>query len=241
MIAQSSILSRPVILVLTISVMLILVYSIYTSGGVERLKEREIDLRTTGTNTLLVLANSEQCLAYRVPVVFGGYANVVDISKLQYFSTTYRDIEPLCSRNFDFGWRAKVNEINKYGDIANTWSFGTKSFSKGTSLRQGILTNMPIAIRYSNYDIRPGKLEIEVVDGELEQLAGFLDGVCHFQQQSGMGIVLSNPVYLENNDICIGPSKSCKALLCKVRMNNLSPGSYYLNADYVNGIVNVVT
>src|SRR3989344_5133174 len=97
---QSSILSRPIILILMIIVMLILVYSIYSSGSSERLKEREIDLRTIGTNTILILANSEQCLAYRVPVIYGGYANVVDVQKLQFFSNSYKDVEPVCARSF---------------------------------------------------------------------------------------------------------------------------------------------
>lgn len=241
---QSSILSRPVILVLTISVMLILLYSIYTSGGIERLKEREIDLRTVGTNTLLILANSEQCLAFRVPVIYGGYANVVDVKKLDQFSASYNDIEPMCARSFDFGWRVKVNEINKEGNIDKTWSFGTKSFSRHSAFRQGITTNMPIAIRYSNYDIRPGKLEIEIVDGELEQLAGFLDGVCHFKQNSGMNIVLSDEVYRENNNnICMGQSsnKVCKRLLCEVQINSLTPGSHHLNANYQNETIIVVS
>lgn len=239
---QSSILSRPVILVLMISVMLILVYTIYSSGGTERQKERELDLRTVGTNTLLILANSEQCLAYRVPVIYGGYANVVDVKKLEQFAANYKNIEPLCARSFDFGWRVKVNEIDRQG-IARTWSFGSKAFSKRASLRQAIITNMPIAVRYSNYDIRPAKLEIEVVDGELEQLSGFLDSVCYFKKSSGVNVILSYSAYLENNELCMGTGqdKTCKVLLCKVNMDSLSSGSHYLNGNYNNEVVNIVT
>ncbi len=240
---QSSILSRPVILILMIIVMLILVYSIYSSGSSERLKEREIDLRTIGTNTILILANSEQCLAYRVPVIYGGYANVVDVQKLEFFSNNYRDIEPICARSFDFGWRAKVNEINKNGEIDRTWSFGTKSFSKGAPFRQAIITNMPIAVRYSNYDIRPAKLEIEIVDGELEQLAGFVDSVCHFQKAAGANIVLSAEAYLENGEMCIGSGsgRACKVVMCDTFMERLTPGSHYLSASYKGSVVTVAT
>ena len=241
---QSAILTKPIILVLVISVMIILIYSVYSSGGVERLKEREIDLRTTGTNTILVLANSEQCLAYRVPIILGGYANIVDIEKLQFFAFKYKNIEPLCARNFDFGWRTKVNEIDKSGKIVNTWSFGAKSFSKSKALHQGIITNMPIAIRYSKYDIRPGKIEIEVVDGELEQLSGFVDKVCSQKSSKSTGInfVASYPVYFENSDLCMGfgNDKACKQLLCPTQMEDLKPGSYYLSGSYSNGKVNII-
>jgi len=244
---QITLLTKPILLVLTIGVLGVLVYSIYTSHSSEKVRESELDLRTTATNLLTILASSEDCLGYVTRETMSSYANIVDVQKLEEFSDRYADIEPWCARSYRYGWRAKVKEMNDMGKPLREWSFGAANFSKGKALSRGIITNMPIGVKHSKKDIKPGLLEIEVVDGDLERVAGFLDMVCEFGRDKGdylatKSLSIVYPVYLEGGKLCsgYGSTKACRRLLCEdVRMENINAGSYYLRARYYNNVLYV--
>ncbi len=244
---QITLLTKPILLVLTIGVLGVLVYSIYTSQSSEKMRESELDLRTSATNMLTILASSEDCLGYVTVATMSSYANIVDVKKLEEFSERYAEIEPPCARSYQYGWRAKVIEINKLGERTREWSFGAAEFSKGKALSKGIITNMPIGVKHSEKDIRPGSLEIELVDGDLERVAGFLDMVCEFGRGRGeysaaKSLSIVYPAYFEEGRLCngYGSSKACRRLLCEnVEMENINAGNYYLRARYYNNTLYV--
>jgi len=62
-------------------------------------------------------------------------------------------------------------------------------------------------------------MEIKLVDGELEKLAGFFDWSCKMGEMNRMSslsteIMINQPVSYKNNNLCIG--ESCRKLLCNL-------------------------
>ncbi len=231
-----SLLTKPIILVLFIVSVIILINSMNSAIGEARLRERETLLRNVATNTILLLVNSNDCLAYQQGSV--EYSNIIDVEKLDRFSQLYGNTEPMCARNFGYGWRANIIEINKEGKEAKKWGFGSSAFSFGKALRQGVIINSPVGIRYSDYDIRPGKIELKFIDGELEDLAGFIDKACTSGGHSaGKDIFISSKVAANERSLCM--EKQCRELLCPTKFV-LNPGRYYLIAAYKNGRVEII-
>jgi len=205
-------------LIVTIILLVFLLQSLYKNKGKEKVAEKNLDIIGTATNTLLILTNSEECLAYNNQKSITK-ANILDINKLNLFNSDYQEIEPECARNYDFGWRVVVKEINKNNQIEKEWEFGAKEFSNEKSLNNQVEFWIPVAIRYSENDVRLAKMEIKLVDGELEKLAGFFDWSCKMGEMNRMSslsteIMINQPVSYKNNNLCIG--ESCRKLLCNL-------------------------
>lgn len=228
-------LTKPIILILIIVAVVILTTNMNSAIGEAKLRQREAQIRNIATNTLLLLANSNECLAYQDQRK--EYSNIIDIEKLNYFSQIYRNTEPMCARNFGFGWRVNIVEITKDGSEAKRWEFGSSNFSSGKVMRQGLIINSPIGIRYSDYDIRPGKLELKFVEGELEDLAGFIDKACISVSSSGREIFISSKATASEKSLCM--EKKCRELLCPSDFT-LNAGRYYLIAENKDGHVEII-
>jgi len=215
---------------------------LYSYRGRERLSEKNLDIVATATNMLLILSNSKDCLSFEDSTIKNTQSNIIDIAKLDYFSSVYSDIEPDCARNYDLGWRVTVKQIDRNDQITKEWSFGTEEFSQGKPLKNKVEFWIPVAIRYSEDKIELGKMEITLVDGELEKLAGFFDWSCKLGQlneltSSKTEIVLSEPVSYdsEKNELCIGTGlKSCRKLVCELVYFNgfQTKGSYSISVNY---------
>jgi len=234
---QVSYIMKPMMLIAVVILLVFLLQSLYSSGGKERMAEKNLDIVGTATNVLLILSNSEGCLAYNDQTTEITKANILDVNKLDYFSEEYENIEPECTRNYEFGWRVDVKQIDKNNQAEKEWSFGAKEFSKGKSLNNEVEFWIPVAIRYSNDDVKLGKMEITFVDGELEKLAGFFDWSCRMGQLNRMSslstdIKISQSVNYENGELCIGGS--CRELLCDlVYFEGFDlKGSYTLTVNY---------
>lgn len=227
--SQLTFVIKPIMLIATIILIIVLVFSLYGSEVKEKEREKSLDLVAIATNTLLILANSEDCLAFYMEETQGAYANIVSIDKVIEFSNKYQDIEPECARNFDFGWRATIEELDLNGKVVKSWSFGTREFSEDK--KNEIKFWMPVAIRYSSKDVKPGKMWVNIVFGELEKVAGIFDLVCKMKRSTKVEISLENDVKIDENNICI--KNKCRKLYCSVEgRNEIKKGEYILNIAF---------
>jgi len=225
-------------------ILLVFLYqSLNTYVGRERASQRTLNLAADATNILLILANSADCMAYKSPITKGTYANIVDVNKLEEFARDYSDIEPECARNYEFGWRVTVKEIIKEDSktsFGNEWSFGAANFSTGNAFKNKIEFWLPVAVRYSQKIVRPARMEIDLVDGELETIAGALDWTCQMgkmgrMEKSSAGVYTSIGMSYdkENNSLCLNTKIiTCRKLLCEMEFEGLSPGEHMLNLKF---------
>lgn len=228
--SQLSFVIKPIILIATIILIIVLVFALYGSEVKEKEREKSLDLVAIATNTLLILANSEDCLAFHLEETHGAYANIVSIDKIIEFSKNYKDIEPECARSFDFGWRASIEELDLNGNVVKNWSFGAREFSQDR--KEEINFWMPVAIRYSSKDVRPGRMRIQIVYGELENIAGIFDRVCKMKKDTKVKVSIENDININGNEICI--KNKCRKLYCNVEgRNEIKRGEYILNIGYL--------
>ncbi len=109
--AQLSFTSRPVLLVMTIALLIFMLNMLWQQQVARKTQEIEIDMRAAATGTLNLLSGSEDCLAVTTPATKSVYAHIASREKLDMFAKKYRDIEPECARNFQFGYRATVEQF----------------------------------------------------------------------------------------------------------------------------------
>jgi len=242
---QLSFVIKPITLVMVIALLLLLYQSISMSISRGKKIGETLDLTASATNILLILANSRDCLAYEGSLSKSLYANVVDVNRLNEFSTMYFNKEPECARNYNFGWEVTVTELKN--TATNTvegknWTFGAKQFSSITS-STSVDYWMPVAIVYSEKTVSPGKMSIHLVDGELERVAGVLDWDCAMGKagkltKSSIAVDLQSPISYDSdkNNLCSGSKvKSCREMDCNMTFKNLDTGKHVLTINYVDG------
>jgi len=246
---QLSYIIKPLSLVMTIVLLLLLYNSISSFGTRETAVQKGLDLTSDATSTLLVLANSEDCLAYHSPLTQGVYANIVDLNKLNDFVGKYSATEPECARSFDFGWRITITEFKRTeGNVTegNKWSFGASNFSRDNAFHQDLLFSIPMAVRYSDKLTRPATMQIHIVDGELEKIAGILDWSCVLFKNNritkfSIQIKTSYPLSYNSqmNELCsMSKEKSCRQMWCPMNFAEIkSAGDYILKISYTDGVM----
>lgn len=244
---QLSYIIKPITLVMIVVLLILLYQSISESTAKEKEAQKSLNVISSATDVLLILSNSYDCLAYRTTTE-SVYSNVIDINKLEEFSKKYEVIEPECARSYEFGWRVKVYEIDKTSlPTSANWSFGAKDFSTSAALKDSVTLSMPVAIRRSAKLVTPGKMEIRLVDGELEKIAGTIDWFCQLGKRGRM-TKSSFSVYTHGtvsydaaeNNLCLTPSgskkKSCRQMVCQLDFAGLkSPGEHMLSLSYSDG------
>jgi len=242
---QLSYIIKPLALVVTIVLLLLLYNSISSFGSREKIAQQSLDTTADSTNILLLLANSPLCLAYQSAETQGLYANIVDVQKLNYFAQNYQNTEPECARNFDYGWRVTIKEFKESNGATvsgNSWSFGATNFSFDSSQNSlGLDFSLPIAIHYSDTLIRPGLMTIHLVSGELEKISGILDFSCQLHMQgrllkSTVQIHTTYPLIYDANShsLCqISKTNSCRITDCELDFSGFkSPGTYLLKISF---------
>ncbi|MBD3155347.1 MAG: hypothetical protein GF368_01690 [Candidatus Aenigmarchaeota archaeon] len=244
---QTGYIMKPMMLIAVIILLIFLLQTLYSGVAKERLAQKNLDIVSTGTNVLLILANSEDCLAYESSVTQKAQGIILDIQKLDEFDVYNDNMEPECARNYEFGWRVDVEQIGQGGAIENNWDFGAKEFSDGVALNNEIRLWIPVAIKYpEGHHNCPegctelGKMSIKLVNGELENLAGFFDWGCRMGQLGRMSsfsteLKISQPVKYKptQNELCIG--RSCRSLICHLLYFDeglTSEGTYELTVNY---------
>ncbi len=233
---QTGYIMKPMMLIAVIVLLIVLLQSIYSSRGKERMAQKSLDLVGTGTNILLILSNSEMCLAHRSSVTDKVQGNVLDVQKLNDFQLLWQNREPECARNYDFGWRVRVEQIGE-GGVEREWKFGTKEFSTGEILNNEIEFWIPVSIKYSEDNVKLGKMHIRLVDGELEKLAGFFDWSCRMGELNRASSMITNlkiskPVTYKEGRLCM--DGSCRELICSLVYFDgfKSKGTYELTVNY---------
>jgi hypothetical protein len=250
---QLSYIIKPLALVITIILLLLLYNSISSFGLREKVAQQSLDITADSTNILLLLANSPQCLAYVSQASQGEYANIVDVNKLTSFSQLYANKEPECARSFDYGWRATVTEFkqdNGQTVTGDSWSFGASSFSLDANNADNLNLNfsMPIAIYYSDKVTRPGKITIHLVSGELEKIAGIFDFACESHNQGSLqnlNVQIHTSYQMsydpKTNMLCqVSNVNSCRVTDCSMDFAGFkSPGDFLVKINF-NGSTEVV-
>lgn len=108
-------------------------------------------------------------------------------------------------------------------ETSYSWEFGSSSESVGPSRRQEITLRVPVAIYYNESKIKPGEVELNVFDGELESFRGMIERACVEDLTEVQEARVSAPFYFEEGSLC--QSGSCKRLLCNRTVSvDLNPG-----------------
>lgn len=125
-----------------------------------------------GLNVARKLAT--RCLAHSAG---SPQANLLDYEKLKEFEGKH---EP-CVYSFDYGWQAEIKVMNydKWGDF-EVIKFGARDLSVEDSIIQDRITkqSIPVTVVYPNNYRYLTTLDITVVSGDLELLAGKIDALC---------------------------------------------------------------
>lgn len=250
---QLSYIIKPLALVITIILLLLLYNSISDFSLREKVAQQNLDITADSTNILLLLANSPQCLAYVSQTSQGEYANIVDVNKLNSFAQLYANKEPECARSFDYGWRVTITEFEQNNNqtvSGNSWSFGAMNFSLDSNNANNLNLNfsMPIAIYYSDSLTRPGKMTIHLVSGELERIAGIFDFACESHNQGNLqslNVQIQTSYQMSydprTNMLCqVSNMESCRITDCSMDFAGFkSPGNYLTKINF-NGSTEVV-
>ncbi|MGC9310811.1 MAG: hypothetical protein ACP5E4_03775 [Candidatus Aenigmatarchaeota archaeon] len=232
---QMSFMIKPFTLVMIIVLLLFLVIYLNSSEVKKETAKRSIDLQSAATDILLLLANSEDCLAFQTPQTSSAYANIVDVGRLEEFANEYQGIEPPCARNYDYGFRVEITEtvMSEKGYLdGNTWSFGVEDISReyhDISLSYW----MPVALKYSEKEVGVGKMKVTLVDGDLEKVAGFLDRACMLGKtgrlnETSAEITISHPILYSEGLLCVGlKNKDCRRTVCDLEFAGTKSGGKY--------------
>jgi hypothetical protein len=227
---------------LMLVVLLLFLFMFLNSNEVKKENvKKSLDMMAVSTDILLLLANSEECLAYRATQSSSAYANIVDVSKLEEFSGKYRGIEPLCSRNYGYGYRVEITEIemaNRGPREGLTWAFGVEEMSGG-HYDSKMVYSMPVALKRSESHVGVGVMKITLISGDLERAAGAIDRACMLgkmgrETTTNARIHLSYPLRIIDGKLCYGlKDKDCRTTLCELEMKDISSkGTYRLIMDF---------
>jgi hypothetical protein len=259
---QMSYIMKPLSLMMTIILLVFLYQTLQEYGGREAQAKQGLDLSTDATSILLILANSGDCLAYKGEEAQSLYANLIDVYKLSEYKNIYANIEPECARSYVYGWSVTVREVSQNkSEQVNTWSFGAAQLTpekiagrNNPSFYNRIEYGMPAAIRYSREFIRPAVMDIVLVDGELERVAGVLDWACQLGMQNKLDknsfqlkeldINIQNPIKYNKNtgELCsMTEQPTCRQMMCRMDFEDMDVGEHMLQINYVNGRLVVKT
>ncbi len=240
--AQMSFLSKPVMLVMTIAVLIILLQTVWSSPAREKEQELTVQLMTQASGILDIMLSSEDCLAMRTNITESAYAYVVSREKLDEFAGTYAAKEPACARNFEYGYKVMVEEhCLDDADECLSWEFGSDAFSPGSDLIGKQTRSLPVGIMHSRKDVRVGRATITITDGALERISGFLDKSCMLgkggAKERSAKVAFSYPLRLSGDRACLGDV--CRQLDCPVQEKKIPAGSHTLRSLYADGKLEV--
>jgi len=239
---QMSFLSKPVMLVLTIAVLIVLLQTVWSTPAKDKEQELTLRLMAKASEILDVLLSSEDCLAMRTNITESAYAYVASKEKLDDFASRYASREPDCARNFEYGYSVAVEEYcpPEASDCLR-WSFGSPDFSPAGDAIGRQTRTLPVGILHSRKDIRVGKATITLTDGALERIAGFLDKACMLGPSGGaeqsMKITFANELRLSGGTVCLG--NACRKLDCPTEEKSIPSGSHNLRVAYARGQLEV--
>ena len=107
--------------------------------------------------------------------------------------------------------------------------------------------SIPIEIKFSENKVYPGKLTITLFKGEIFDITGLIDQVCHSGNETRKRIHLSRETYSltknGKNYVCQkeGSSVFCRRVGCGINEFKILPGSYDITVVKKNNIVKVIS
>lgn len=228
-----SILAKPIVLVMIIALLSFLIFFMLQQGGGLEKRSSRLDLLSTTSDTLSLLVHSPQCLAYQ-PEEGGAYGSTISAGKLEEFETNYSNREPLCARNFLYGWQAQVKDLS----TDRTWQFGAQEFSKQGALKNSETRQMSVSLRYSPNRVNPGRVRLKMVNGELERIGEKLNYLCASGAAQGkVSFYNSYPLEVKTDRVCMKftSNQSCRPLLCQVGMPEVESQGEHLMRVTIEG------
>lgn len=253
-----------VIVIVLISIFLNRIFSFNVLSTEET---KDLEMRSTAMNDLLVLAGNENCLAFKekinldnIPVDLSLH-NIIDVIKLENFIVNFSSTEPTCAKDYKFGYRVKVETLpinissEKFKTTpkeelnvnipAMAWEFGSFNFSKDNSLKKKLTMSIPVNVYFDESKILPARMTIMIVDGEMETFINFIEKACSTGKPSQQSMFFSYSTYNEGNSICMDfPSgKSCQKLSCNLPLEFSgikNPGNYKINVQPSQNSIKVI-
>ena len=220
----------------------VLDFQMFVDEGVERADFME----SMNTNFISIT----RCLRVEEPTAL----YTLDSEKLHDYNDTYRIKEPSCAEDFKYGYSVKIehNCLENIEDLSagtcepEKFHFGAIESSTGPSLSSTITTTFPVTIHIKEGLRVPGSMEIELRDGDLEELAGTINRIIERSENQDTDVHetvrYSNEqeICSENDKVCLKTNMNCIKLREELESGfSLSPGSYYLDIAYENGELRV--
>jgi len=259
---KMSFLMKGIYFIIILVVISIVINQIISMNLISVRELESINLRDRSRNILETLTGNKNCLAYEeVGSVEGkdvllNSHKIIDLNKLEEFSSNFDELEPDCVRDFNFGYRVKVKtfpvNISTLGPEtinieieSDIWTFGDREFSEDESLEEMIRVSIPVVVRYDQSAFLPGMMSITLVNGELERLAGFIEESCFTEKESTLTLHLNYPVELKGNKICMKfkSGDKCQKLACEktIEFHEIErPGNYKFYSRYEDEILKIL-
>ncbi len=180
---------------------------------------------------------ANQYKTYDIPVYTVAYGSAACIQPLQ-------DIAEISGGEF-FDARTCEELVSERKETLNLslnkmiWTFGDKKFSEKDALKEILTTSLPVVVYINKTTFLPGKMEITIVNGELEKLKGFIEQSCFTGIDFEKKIFIHYPVYLKTSGqekfLCmnIESKEVCQKISCKktITFEGIeNPGEYTFNS-----------
>ena len=152
-------------------------------------------------------------------------------------------------------YKKLAGEVPKGGEIAGNvsvpqkkWYFGVggvsgagiTQFSPEDSRYNDITLVLPVTIRFSEMNLKRGRIRIRAVEGELEKISNNLQRICDLADSEEISnefeLYLHHPMYYSDGKICMELNPSpCKQINCHIPIefeNITTEGNYYIKIKY---------
>lgn len=126
------------IFVIVTSITFVLIFMFMSEFRESVIKERAIsEFKMDAINVLQKLVNDKECLAYEYNATIK--KNVIDLEKLNKFSSVYLEIEPECGKALDFDYRVKViqfpRDVKTHPKVEKRENCERRCYHKGYSCK----------------------------------------------------------------------------------------------------------
>lgn len=256
--ARTSFLMKGIYFIIILVIISIVINRIVSMNLMSVKEWVSINLRDKSRNILETLTGNKNCLAYEEPgrvegknILLNSHS-IIDVNKLERFSSDFVDLEPDCVRDFNFGYRVEVKtfpvDISEPINVeieSDIWTFGDREFSEDEALEEKISVSIPVVVSYDQSTFLPGTMRITLVKGELEELIGFIEETCFTERESVLTLYLNYPVNLNGNKICMGfkSGEKCQKLACgkTIIFDGVErPGNYKFYSRHENGVLRIL-
>ena len=241
--AQTTFLMQGIYLILVLVVIALVLNEITGMNIFQTEAQGNIEIKKIANDALEMMVVSNNCLGYKETGEVEGKQvtldnhHVIDLKKLEDFSSSYSSIEPGCVRNYRYRleFEFETSNISKddFSSSTKIWHIGVNNHSEGKSLKTIVSLSTPVGIRMSDTLIQPATATVIVYNGDLEQFSGLIDGVCFTGMKTKAQLIINYPTYTKSgikNYLCMNYQKGefCVMLACekKITVFNLNAGKY---------------